>query len=179
MATSKVLTTIRRATQADASILAELGARTIRQTYSAAFSRKEIDRYTSEVFNIEWLKADLANPEVVYFLATVNHQVCGYTKLQPSLAPDVITGKHPIELVRLYIDSTWIGQGIGAKLMQSVLEFAINNGFKTCWLRVLKGNDRAIAFYRRWGFVDFGFYPAGDVPATILLMQLPLFANHA
>ena len=179
MVTSKALTTIRRATQADASILAELGARTIRQTYSAAFSREEIDRYTSEAFNIEWIKADLANPEVVYFLATVNHQVCGYTKLQPSLAPDVITGKHPIELVRLYIDSTWIGQGIGAKLMQAVLDFAINNGFKTCWLRVLKGNDRAIAFYRRWGFVDLGFYPAGDVPAAILLMQLPLFANHA
>ena len=174
MVPSKVLTTIRRATQADASILAELGARTIRQTYSAAFSRKEIDRYISEVFNIEWIKADLANSEVVYFLATANHQVCGYAKLQPNLAPDVITGKYPIELVRLYIDSTWIGQGIGAKLMQAVLDFAINNGFKTCWLRVLKGNDRAIAFYRRWGFVDLGFYPADDVPATILLMQLPL-----
>jgi hypothetical protein len=53
MVTSKALTRIRRATQADASILAELDARTIRQTYSAAFSREEIDRYTSEAFNIE------------------------------------------------------------------------------------------------------------------------------
>lgn len=176
MVTGKALIAVRRATQADTSTLAELGARTIRQTYGAAFSREVIDRYNSEAFNTEQIKADLANPEIAYFLATVNHQVCGYAKLQPTPTPDAITGTRPIELVRLYLDSGWIGQGIGAKLMQTVQDFAVNHGFKTCWLRVLEGNERAIAFYRSWGFVEVGSepYPAGDVSVTALLMQLPL-----
>ncbi|MDV2997068.1 MAG: Spermidine/spermine N(1)-acetyltransferase [Chroococcidiopsis sp. SAG 2025] len=167
---------VRRATQADTSTLTELGARTIRQTYGAAFSPEVLDRYNSEALNTEQIKADLANPEIVYFLATVNHQVVGYAKLQTTPTPGAIADTHPIELVRLYLDSRWIGQGIGAKLMQTVLDFAVNHGFQTCWLRVLEGNERAIAFYRRWGFVEVGSetYPAGDVSVTVLLMQLAL-----
>lgn len=56
--------------------------------------------------------------------------------------------------------------------MQTALEFAANNGFETCWFRVLESNARAIAFYRRWGFVEVGseHYPAGDITVTVLLM---------
>lgn len=173
--------TVYRATQADASTLAELGARTILQTYGAAFPRELIDRHNAEAFNTEQIKADLANPEIVYFLTTVNHQGCGYAKLRPTLTPEVITGVRPIELVRLYLDSGWIGQGIGAKLMQTVLDFAVNQGFKTCWLRVVEANDQALAFYRHWGFVEVGSesYLAGDISVTVLLMQLPLKAGKS
>jgi diamine N-acetyltransferase len=168
--------TIHRATQADASTLAKLGARTILQTYGADFPRELINRYNAEVFSTEQIKADLANLETVYFLTTVNHQVCGYAKLRPTPDPESITGAKPVELVRFYLDSGWIGQGMGAKLMQTVLDFAVNQGFKTCWLRVLAANDRAIAFYRDWGFVKVGSepYPAGDISVPVLLMQLPL-----
>ena len=171
--TTKEAITIRRAAEDDAVVLAELGVRTIRQTYGAAFSSEDIDRHTSEAFSVKQLNTELANPEIFYFLATVNQQPCGYAKLQPTSTPDAITGTRPIELVRLYLNSEWIGQGIGAKLMQTALEFAANNGFGTCWFRVLESNARAIAFYRRWGFVEVGseHYPAtGDITVTVLLM---------
>lgn len=72
--TTKEAITIRRAAEDDAVILAELGARTIRQTYGTAFSSEDIDRYTSEAFSVKRLNAELANPEIFYLLATVNQQ---------------------------------------------------------------------------------------------------------
>jgi diamine N-acetyltransferase len=168
--------TIHKATAADATVLAKLGACTIRQTYGATFSSEDIDRHIEENFSVTHLNAELANPEVLYLLATVNQQPCGYAKLRPTSTPSTITGPQPIELVRLYLDSEWIGQGIGAKLMQTALEFAVNNGSETCWLRVLQGNTRAIAFYRRWGFVEVGseLYPAGEIFIPVLVMTIHL-----
>ncbi|MDZ4877392.1 MAG: Spermidine/spermine N(1)-acetyltransferase [Chroococcidiopsis cubana SAG 39.79] len=171
--TTKEAITICRAAEDDAVVLAELGARTIRQTYGAAFSSEDIDRHISEAFSLKRLNAELANPEIFYLLVTVNQEPCGYTKLQPTSTSEAITGTGPIELVRLYLDSQWIGQGIGAKLMQTALEFVANNGFRTCWLRVLENNTRAIAFYRRWSFVEVGseyYLAAGDNTVPVLLM---------
>lgn len=176
MVMTKEMITIHKATAADAIVLAELGACTIRQTYGEAFSSEDIDRHIEENFSVTHLNAELANPETLYLLATVNQQPCGYAKLRPTSTPCAITGPRPIELVRLYLDSEWIGQGIGAKLMQTALEFAVNNGFGTSWLRVLEGNSRAIAFYRRWGFVEVGseLYPAGEISVPVLLMAIHL-----
>jgi diamine N-acetyltransferase len=172
MVVTKKTITIRKATVANAAVLAELGARTIRQTYGADFSSEDIDRHIEENFSVTHLNAELSNPEIFYLLAIVNQQPCGYAKLRPTSPPSAITGPRPIELVRLYVDLPWIGQGMGAKLMQTALELAQNNGFGTCWLRVLENNAPAIAFYRRWGFVEVGseLYPAGEVSVTVLLM---------
>ncbi|HEY9846680.1 MAG TPA: hypothetical protein V6D03_10840, partial [Candidatus Caenarcaniphilales bacterium] len=97
--TTKEAIRIRRAAEDDAVILAELGARTLRQTYGAAFSSEDIDHHTSEAFSIKRLNAELANPEIFYFLAIVNQQPCGYAKLQPTSTPTAIIGTRPIELV--------------------------------------------------------------------------------
>lgn len=173
MITTEETITLHQARVTDAAVIAELGGRTMRQTYGTAFAIKEIDRVAEYRFNLKRLTDELANPEIRYLLATANQQPCGYAKLEPTSTPDAITGMHPIKLVHLYVDSQWIGKGIGAKLMQRALEFATSNGFATCWLEVLESNHRAVSFYRRWGFVEVGSdrYPAGETSVPVLLMM--------
>ena len=57
------------------------------------------------------------------------------------------------ELVQLYVDSFFAGQGIGGKL----LDFAVER-FRVNHLWVLEKNQRAIVFYARHGFKYSGVW---------------------
>ena len=54
------------------------------------------------------------------------------------------------------MDRPWHGQGIAQRLMDSVSDIARRRGAETLWLAVWEFNPRAVAFYRKCGFVDVG-----------------------
>jgi len=56
---------------------------------------------------------------------------------------------------------TWLrgearGHGIGKLLAMESFRFATSNGYAKIVIHVLAGNERALRFYRRLGFVDVG-----------------------
>lgn len=55
-------------------------------------------------------------------------------------------------LTTLYVDKEWHGKGVGAALMQQIINFF--NPKKPIVLGVVTYNERAKAFYRKWGFVE-------------------------
>jgi ribosomal protein S18 acetylase RimI-like enzyme len=67
-----------------------------------------------------------------------------------------VTGPHPIELWRFYLDAKWHGRGLAQELMTRVLESATELGAETLWLGVWERNPRAIAFYTKVGYIDVG-----------------------
>ena len=52
----------------------------------------------------------------------------------------------------LYVDKAWHGKGVGGALMQKVIGWC--NPAKPIELGVVTYNERAKAFYRKWGFVE-------------------------
>lgn len=52
----------------------------------------------------------------------------------------------------LYVDKDWHGGGVGAALMQKVIDWFDSS--KPIELGVVAYNERAKAFYRKWGFVE-------------------------
>jgi len=50
----------------------------------------------------------------------------------------------------LYVDKNWLGKGVGSALMQKVIDWS--NTTKPIELHVVAYNERAIAFYQKWGF---------------------------
>lgn len=52
----------------------------------------------------------------------------------------------------LYVDKDWHGTGVGAALMQKVIDWA--DPKKPLVLGVATYNERAKAFYKKWGFVE-------------------------
>jgi ribosomal protein S18 acetylase RimI-like enzyme len=72
----------------------------------------------------------------------------------------------------LYVLPEWIGKGIGTKLIKKSLGAALEGGYHSCWLRVWDGNERAIMFYRNWGFREVGSeaYYVGQCRETVVLM---------
>lgn len=61
--------------------------------------------------------------------------------------------KEELKLNKLYIDPAKQGKGIGQAALQHVIDYGKNNGFKSVYLTVNKGNVKAIKAYTNAGFV--------------------------
>jgi GNAT superfamily N-acetyltransferase len=168
--------TIRYATTADAALLAELGTTTFYETFAADNTPENMAAYLAASFSPEKQTAELADPTSLFLIAQIEDMTVGYARLKEGQAPAAITGLRPIELVRIYSRKEWIGQGVGAALMQACLDEAEKRGCDTIWLGVWEHNLRGQAFYRKWGFAEMGTYifQLGDDPQTDLLMQRPV-----
>ncbi|QSX36339.1 ribosomal protein S18-alanine N-acetyltransferase [Shewanella sedimentimangrovi] len=70
------------------------------------------------------------------------------------------------------------GQGIGARLLDTLIADAQDNQASVIMLEVRSGNQTALELYQRHGFVETGrrkgYYPAADGREDAVLMNLPL-----
>ena len=165
--------TIRRATCQDTAVLADLGARTFYDAFASDNRPEDIDTYIAQAFNPEQIAAELADPRSTFLLAQINGQAIGYAKLRAGDAPACVDGPRPIELERIYVDKNAHGRGVGAALMRACLAEARQAAFGAVWLGVWERNDRAQAFYRKWGFRDVGaktFTVGNDVQSDRVMM---------
>jgi ribosomal protein S18 acetylase RimI-like enzyme len=163
---------IRRANASDADLLAELGARTFSETFAADNTSQDMAAYIAASFNHEQQTAELADSASIFLIAEVVGRPAGYARLHAGKPPDSVTGAKPLELVRLYVSTEWLGRGIGAALMQACIDEARRAGYETIWLGVWERNARAQAFYHKWNFRPVGehvFQLGSDLQRDILM----------
>jgi len=167
---------VRYATAEDAALLADLGARTFRETFSAENTPQDMAAYLSASFSANRQAAELADPRSVFFIAEVDAQAVGYAQLHASEPAEGVTGERPIELVRIYTLQEWAGRGVGPRLLEACIAEAQGREHDVLWLGVWERNLRAQGFYRKWGFVEVGAhtFQLGSDPQTDLVMQKQL-----
>ena len=140
--------TIRAATAADASALAEAEV----LLFSDAWSEKSLGQ-------------TLASPFGVALAAVFDGAVVGYL-LASLLAPEG-------ELLRIGVYPSHRKRGIGGRLMEAFLSEATARGCDTLFLEVRADNASAVSLYRRFGFSDCGLRKRyyRDPVADALLMR--------
>lgn len=170
---------IRRAEASDASLIADLGRQTFAETFAALNSKENMEKFMKEQFSRDKLMAEVRDHRNHFFIAYDDHAPAGYLKLR-SGEPQPAAGVSPaIEIARIYVSASQLGKGVGQLLMQTALDYAISQDFKTVWLGVWEKNERAIQFYTRWGFKKYSthIFMLGDDPQTDWLMYRDLGAN--
>lgn len=82
-----------------------------------------------------------------YFIARVKGKVIGGAGIAPF-------GQHAdiCELKKLFILPEYRGLGIGKALSKSCMEYAVNMGFKRCYLDTLSTMHSAVSLYENLGF---------------------------
>lgn len=148
--------TIRRATAADAGRLAELAARTFSETYAAYNDPADMAAHISARYSEGKQAEELADPASTYIVAELPDQLIGYAYLVAQQAPGGIPLDSPVEVVRFYVASEWHGHGVAQRLMDACVAVARQQGGRTLCLGVWEENPRAIAFYRKAGFIVVG-----------------------
>jgi diamine N-acetyltransferase len=170
-----------QATAADAPLLAELGARTFRDTFGADNTEADMDLYLAGAFSPEIQTRELSDQGTLFLVAKVDGVPAGYTRLRFGDAPACVGGTLPVELARFYVDLPWIGRGVAASLMDAALEVADARRCDIVWLDVWERNPRAIRFYSKWGFSVVGSqgFLLGDDMQNDLLMARTVAGGHA
>lgn len=168
--------TIRLATPADAQLIADLSRQTFFDAFAADNTPENMDKFMKEQFTREKLMSEVKDPASTFLLAYTGEEVAGYARLRESPNPEELGNQPAIELARIYAVTSIIGKGVGSALMQECLRIAQEKK-KTCiWLGVWEHNQRAIAFYTKWGFHKFSdhVFVVGDDPQTDWLMKKEL-----
>lgn len=150
---------VRRAAAADVALLAELGARTFVDAFSADNDPQDLERYVADAFSHERIATELAQDGSVFLVAHDDAYASapvGYCRLQRGATDDSVDARTPIELVRIYIEPATTGRGYGSALLQACLDEAARGGHDVIWLGVWEHNLRARRFYERWGFRHVG-----------------------
>jgi ribosomal protein S18 acetylase RimI-like enzyme len=69
------------------------------------------------------------------------------------------------EAEQVYVDRAFRGSGVAALLLTEAERQIAAGGYDVAWLAVVRGNERAQAFYAKQGWIDEGDF---DYPVTAL-----------
>ena len=94
----------------------------------------------------------IADPAAHTFVAAAKREIIGLAAFRATERPQSLRRTLATELGHFHVQPEWSDRGVGSQLMREVLQRAVAVGNNILWLRVGQGNQRAIHFYRRWGF---------------------------
>ncbi len=147
---------IRIAGVQDAELIAGLSRRTFYESFAEFNTAENMRIFLDEQFPAERQVAEVGAPGRIFFLAYVDDQPAGYASMREGEPPKGLDDQKAIEIVQLYSEQKTIGKGVGAALMNACLDEARQRDKDWVWLGVWEHNERALAFYRKWGFEWFG-----------------------
>ena len=104
-----------------------------------------------------WITGTLSAPNTKMFVGTIDGEIVLVCDVRATGRPRIAhVGGVAISIKRDY----W-RLGIGSIAMQAMIDFAKSTNFlRTLSLEVREGNERAIALYQRFGFVEVGRHKA-------------------
>jgi diamine N-acetyltransferase len=164
---------IRTGRLADAAMLAVLGAQTFTDAYAGDVPAGALAAFVSAEFSPQVQAAELADEAGRFFIAEAGGEPVAYAYVRE--VPGAV-----LELARIYARPDWIGQGVGRMLMGACMREAVRRDVGTIRLTVWTENARAIAFYRRMGFVEVGREPfqLGSEAQVDLILERPVPAGQ-
>ncbi|HEX5653730.1 MAG TPA: GNAT family N-acetyltransferase [Chitinophagaceae bacterium] len=146
---------IRIATREDAALIADMSRQTFYESFAGQNSRANMDKFMNEQFTRENLMAEVGASGNIFLLAYYHDEPVGYARMRENNQPPELQGAKTLEIARIYAVADYVGKGVGKLLMKKCLEIAGELKKDTVWLGVWEYNQRAIAFYRKWGFEKF------------------------
>ncbi|MBU8732903.1 GNAT family N-acetyltransferase [Cytobacillus oceanisediminis] len=163
---------IKKCTLEDLSRLQEISYETFNETFKEQNSPENMEAYLEKAFNLKQLETELSQRSSQFYFVEIDGETAGYLKVNTDEAQTEEMGDEALEIERIYIRSPFQKQGLGKYLFNKALEVAMEQNKKKIWLGVWEKNEKAIAFYKKMGFVQTGahsFY-MGDEEQTDFIM---------
>lgn len=159
---------------ADLPIIDRLFRTSFVDTFGSLYAPEDLAMFFAK-FTTEAWAAELADPRYAFRIAERDGEPIGFAKLGPVTLP-VDPASEGAELHQLYMLGSAHGSGLGAQLMDWVVDTARSRGAGELFLSVYIENLRAQSFYRRYGFEIVGPYHfmVGNQADEDVIMRLAL-----
>ncbi len=169
---------IRKATEHDCAIIADLGKRTFVETYSEVSGNGAVLEYVEQKLSFEKIATELSSPQCCFYIAFINDEAVAFTKLRYDRTAKGLQHKKAIEIERIYVLKEFQGVKVGKEMMEKCKEVAAAEKYDIIWLQVWQHNSKAIQFYQKSGFVIYEtdlFSYIKDIMQEDFLMRFDLY----
>lgn len=174
--TTNELVSVRLATPADTTAIADLGKKVFSTTFGHTVTPQQLQTFLDDSYSVEATAKDIDNPSKDMVVAIAgDEKILGFALLtRGSSEPCVDDVPSKIELQRLYVDMAAQGRGIGKLLMNKVENMARKQGYRNMWLGVWEENYKAQEVYQKVGYTrvgDHDFDIGGDIQTDHIMLK--------
>lgn len=165
---------IRKVQKDEVLALMEISRKTFIESFGPVNTPENMELYLAENLCAGKLSSELANPGSEFHFAMKGEKPIGYLKLNLGEAQTYLKDGAAMEIERIYVEKAYQGTGLGLMLLLKAMEIAKKKMAGFIWLGVWEQNHKAIRFYQKQGFVEFGrhLFKLGNDFQTDLLMRL-------
>ena len=147
---------LRAATSADALRLGVLATQVFLDTYAFTGITEAVAKEVREAFSTETFSELLARESTFITVAVHVEGLVGFAQTTIGTTQALAPAGAPAELDKLYVQEPFTGRGVGTRLLRSHETLAGGHGAAMLWLSPWVGNHRALRFYAKHGYEDYG-----------------------
>jgi len=153
-----------------------IGRLTFFETFADCNTADNMRTYLDESFHQDKLACELQNPNSEFYFAVLESKIIGYLKLNFGQAQTELKNLNSLEIERIYVLKEFHGKRIGQLLYDKAIEIAHSKKSENIWLGVWEKNERAINFYLKNRFIEFGKHEfiLGSDTQTDIMMNLKI-----
>lgn len=168
--------TLRKPDIQDVSALRNIGIQTFCESFSDQNTEENMQQYLADKFSVEQLSVEMNDPNAQFYFAETEGRVIGYLKINTGSSQTEKLEGQCLEIERIYVLKEYHGKQVGQLLYNKAIQVAEELQADFVWLGVWEENHRAIHFYRKNGFLEFGkhIFKLGDDEQTDIMMKKPL-----
>ena len=171
---------LRAASPSDALCLSVLATQVFLDTYAFAGITQAVANEVSKAFNTEAFSKILNANSTFITVAVREDALVGFAQTTVGTTQTLVPTGLPAELDRLYVQEPYTHFGIGSRLLGSHEALVAKRGVEVLWLSPWVGNHRALRFYAKHQYEDYGqvFFHMGDhkVENRVYAKRLPRIA---
>jgi ribosomal protein S18 acetylase RimI-like enzyme len=145
-----------KATERDCNSIVSIGKISVEESHRGSSPGEVMNEYLERNYNDDAIREELNDINNIYYLIHYNDKPAGFSKI-------ILNAKHPdiplenvAKLDRIYLLTEFQGLKLGLALLNFNIELAKNNNQSGMWLYTWIGNNRAINFYLKAGFIIIG-----------------------
>ncbi len=159
---------------ADLHELKDISRKTFSDAFGAENNPQDLEAYLNTAFGEENLRMELLNPLSEFYFVKLEGETAGYFKINLGDAQTDLQEEDAMELERIYVTQKFQNQKIGQRMLDEVIEMAIQRKMRYLWLGVWEKNTAATKFYLRNNFEFDGTHPymVGSDKQTDQIMKL-------
>lgn len=149
---------VRQATAEDAQAISAIGHASFSDTFGHLFTAEQLQSYLARVYGVNKITSSLGKPNNQYWVVTEpgnpKSQAVGFLKVKWHSPCPALSEATTIQLQKMYVLPQYQRSGVGHQLMDVFLAtWHEAHPQQSVWLQVLGTNEKAKAFYTRYGFV--------------------------